>query len=387
PEIYVAPPEVTVQAPESGVTAELIEALVTRMEKIGDSQEADRQLIAELSGRIVDGELGVMRMLQEMEEADAVRAAEAAAAEAALKPASVEGASGINSPTLPDSVEDPINEDEVWLGAMNGLIALGGNPEFRFRKGERVPGKSVLRNVLFLSWGQDGLIDSVVRADRVEFQLQESAGMLVMRFYEGTRTRGANKTLLAGGGLRVALDEVDVRAWREHFPELVQAGSAILAEDEVAEIVTTENAVGDSQTVAGVDAEEDAAPAPDESNSAWDPEKVEEMRQGVDALLSVERASGFYRLQRVTGATDREMQGVRLAWYDPSGRLFQYVEADRLEIAPRGKGWLELRFHDGSFRRQDKLMPFQGGLYRLHLADQDLQTWRATGAPILDATP
>ena len=58
-----------------------------------------------------------------------------------------------------------------------------------------------------------------------------------------------------------------------------------------------------------------------------------------------------------------------------------------MEIAPRGEGWLELRFHDGAFRRQDKLTPFQGGLYRLHLADQDLEAWRATGAPILDATP
>ena len=389
PAITVESPEVTVQAPDNGINAELLEKLIGRMEQIGDTQEADRRLIAELSGRIVDGELGVMRMLQEMEEADAAKAAEAAAAEneaaATPQPASAEGDAATAPPMPPDPVKEPVNEGEVWLGAMNGLIALGGNPEFRFRKGERVPDKPMLRDVLFLSWGQDGLIDSVVRADRVEFQLQQAAGALEMRFFEGTRTRGASKTLLAGGGLRVTLREINVRAWLDHFPEL--AGGAT-TEGDAAEVESAETAVEPEAGDLG-----DATPAESgevdsvEEESAWDAEQVEAMRKGVDALLSVERASGFYHLQRVTGATDHQLEGVRLAWYDSSGRLFQYVEADRLEIAPRGDGWLELRFRDGAFRRQDKLTPFQGGLYRLHLADQDFEAWRATGVPILDATP
>lgn len=392
PAITVESPEVTVQAPDNGINAELLEKLIDRMEQIGDTQEADRRLIAELSGRIVDGELGVMRMLQEMEQADAAEAAEAAAAEnetaATPQPASAEGDAATAAPIPPDPVEAPVNEDEVWLGAMNGLIALGGNPEFRFRKGERVPDKAMLRDVLFLSWGQDGLIDSVVRADRVEFQLQQAAGTLEMRFFEGTRTRGASKTLLAGGGLRVTLREVDVRAWLDHFPELAAATPGLAAAETESEESGVQPAivpeVGEAGEATPVESGESESA---EEESAWDSEQVEAMREGVDALLSVERASGFYRLQRVTGVTDHELQGVRLAWYDSSGRLFQYVEADRLEIAPRGEGWLELRFHDGAFRRQDKLTPFQGGLYRLHLADQDLEAWRATGAPILDATP
>lgn len=392
--ITVESPEVTVQAPDNGINAELLEALIERMERIGDTQEADRRLIAELSGRIVDGELGVMRMLQEMEQAD-VAQAEAAAAEADIEanaqPASAELDSTPSSPTSSELSVDAVDENEVWLGAMNGIIALGGSPEFRFRKGERVAGKPMLRDVLFLSWGEDGLIDSVVRADRAEFKLQQSSATVEIHFFEGTRTRGASKTLLAGGGMRVILREVDVRAWLEHFPELAVSSadleSAAPAQDPAPE--RSNPAAERSDPESGAEGVEPVAEAPEEApiTEAWATEKVETMRQGVDALLSVERASGFYRLQRVQGATDQALQGVRLAWYDSSGRLFQYVEADSLEIAPRGEGWLELRFRDGAFRRQDKLTPFQGGLYRLHLADQDLAAWKATGAPILEAKP
>lgn len=386
PAITVESPAVTVQAPDNGINAELLEKLIGRMEQIGDTQEADRRLIAELSGRLVDGELGVMRMLQEMEQAEAAEVTESQSV-ASPQPASAEGDPNSNFP--PDPAEPPVNEDDVWLGAMNGLVAMGGNPELRFRKGDRVLGKPMLRDVLFLSWGPDGLIDSVVRADRVEFQLQQSASTLEMRFFEGTRTRGASKTLLAGGGMRVTLREVDVRAWLDHFPALAGTDSATnlaVSESEGA-VVPTEAAEPAAHEEVEPAPVKTAQEVPVERESAWGAEKVEAMRQGVDSLLSVERASGFYRLQRVVGATDHDLQGVRLAWYDSGGRLFQYVEADRLEITPRGEGWLELRFHDGTFRRQDKLTPFQGGLYRLHLADQDLKAWRATGAPILDATP
>jgi hypothetical protein len=402
PTVHVAAPEVTVQAPNNGIDAALIEAMIARLEKLGDTQEADRRLIAELSGRLIDGELGVMRMLKEMEARDGATAAAASARNSDAVDSSVESQLEPverSEDAVPSAkVEAALDPDQVWLQALNGLIAFDGHPDLRFRKGQRVAGQAVLRDVLFLTWGEDRLIDSVVRADRAEFHLQQSTHSLEIMFFDGTRTRGASKTVIAGGGLRVALPEIEVRAWLDHFPALIdgrrfddlprlgyEAGQAgegnegsARAEDET------------SGTTAPAPEVSDDPPAPveeSEQRSVWASERVEEMRNAVDALLAVERASGHYRLRKVAGVEGDALLNVQLAWYDANGRLFQYVEADRLEIASRGEGWLEMRFHEGGFRRNDKKTPFQGGVYRLHLSDQDLAAWRAAGAPILTPEP
>lgn len=395
PDIHVSAPEVTVQAPENGIDAALIEAMIERLEKIGDTQEADRRLIAELSGRLVDGELGVMRMLQEMEANEAAatpasaRTATELAADEAVASAELLGAeTNANEPETvqPEAVEPEVDQHEVWLSALNGLIAFDGHPQFRFRKGARVAGSPDLTGVLFLTWGDDGVIDSVVRADRAEFRLQQSTHALEIRFFDGTRTRGANKTVIAGGGLRVSLPEVDTRAWLDHFPELAegrrfdelpQQGDPVPGNE--AEAPAAESTEPPAAGTPATEAPSAEAPA----SQAWAAERVETMRVAVDALLSIERASGHYRLRRVAGVEGAALLNVQLAWYDANGRLFQYVEADRLEIASRGEGWLELRFHDGAFRRNDKKTPFQGGVYRLHLSEQDVSAWQAAGAPVL----
>jgi hypothetical protein len=403
PTVHVAAPEVTVQAPDNGVDAALIEAMIARLEKIGDTQEADRRLIAELSGRLVDGELGVMRMLKEMDAQDRAKPSPASARSgdalaATEQPGSQaipsEGGGGASA-----AAEPALNPDEIWLNALNGLMAFDGHPDLRFRKGQRVDGQPVLRDVLFLTWGEDRLIDSVVRAERAEFHLQQSTHSLEIMFFEGTRTRGANKTVIAGGGLRVALPEVDLRAWLDHFPALIEgrrfdeltrlgyeAGQASESdagptpEVEVASSDAAETTLQGGEETPGVLKEAEAS-------TVWALERVEAMRSAVDALLAVERASGHYRLRKVGGVEGEALLNVQLAWYDANGRLFQYVEADRLEIATRGEGWLEMRFHEGAFRRNDKKTPFQGGVYRLHLSDQDLAAWQAAGAPILTPEP
>lgn len=411
PTVHVAAPEVTVQAPDNGVDAALIEAMITRLEKLGDTQEADRRLIAELSGRLVDGELGMMRLLQEMQAQDSASAEPASArssdaldAGAATQLEPSESIEPAETAVAEDSEVDP---DKVWLTALNGLIAFDGHPDLQFRKGQRVEGQATLRDVLFLTWGEDRLIDSVVRAKRAEFRLQQSTHSLEIMFFDGTRTRGASKTVIAGGGLRVALPDVQVRAWLDHFPALIDGHRF----DDLPRLGTEagQPAAPGADSSAGVDAvpatsSERSAPAsiqeapvatdpgsesvPDgEPSSVWALDRVETMRAAVDELLAVERASGHYRLRKVGGVEAQTLLNVQLAWYDANGRLFQYVEADRLEIATRGEGWLEMRFHDGAFRRNDKKTPFQGGVYRLHLSDQDLAAWQAAGAPILNPEP
>ena len=398
PTVHVEAPAVTVQAPDNGVDAALIEAMIARLEKLGDTQEADRRLIADLSGRLVDGELGVMRMLKEMEENSGANPTPASArnsestessATAQLEP--VEGAEGA---TPAADAELELDPDEVWLHALNGLIAFDGHPDLRFRKGQRVEGQPVLRDVLFLTWGEDRLIDSVVRAKRAEFHLQQSTHSLEIMFFDGTRTRGASKTVIAGGGLRVALPEVEVRAWLDHFPALIEGRRfddlPRLGYEAGQESDQPEGATPAAEEVeeAGEVSEEPPSPVEEsEASAVWASDRVETMRKAVDSLLAVERASGHYRLLKVGGVEGDALLNVQLAWYDANGRLFQYVEADHLEISTRGEGWLEMRFHEGAFRRNDKKTPFQGGVYRLHLSNQDLAAWQAAGAPILTPEP
>ncbi len=399
PTVHVAAPEVTVQAPDNGVDAALIEAMIARLEKLGDTQEDDRRLIAELSGRLVDGELGVMRMLKEMEENGAANATPASARNSDTPEPSA--ATQLEAVEVPEDagpaaqLEPELNPDEVWLNALNGLMAFDGHPDLRFRKGQRVEGQPVLRDVLFLTWGEDRIIDSVVRAKRAEFRLQQSTHSLEIMFFDGTRTRGASKTVIAGGGMRVALPEIDVRAWLDHFPALIEGrrfddlprlGYEAGQEGEGSDSATpADDEVGDPKEA--VSEPGDASSEPVEAAVVWASDRVEAMREAVDALLAVERASGHYRLRKVGGVEGDALLNVQLAWYDANGRLFQYVEADRLEISTRGEGWLELRFHEGAFRRNDKKTPFQGGVYRLHLSDQRLADWQAAGAPIVNPEP
>jgi hypothetical protein len=397
PTVHVAAPEVTVQAPENGIDAALIEAMIARLEKLGDTQEADRRLIAELSGRLVDGELGVMRMLKEMEENGAANAAPASARNTEVLDPSIESPPETGEESvaaaLPVASEPELDPDEVWLQALNGLMAFDGHPDLRFRKGQRVAGQPVLRDVLFLTWGEDRLIDSVIRAERAEFRLQQSTHSLEIMFFDGTRTRGASKTVIAGGGLRVALPEIEVRAWLDHFPSLIE-GRRFDDLPRLGDEAGQEESVQGNPTPASEESvvpevgEEQPSPVEEtEAGTVWASDRVESMRDAVDALLAVERASGHYRLLRVGGVEGSALLNVQLAWYDANGRLFQYVEADRLEISTRGEGWLEMRFQEGAFRRNDKKTPFQGGVYRLHLSNQDLAAWQAAGAPILTPEP
>lgn len=421
PEITVQAPEVTVQAPENGIDAAFLEELVGRMEQLSVTRAEDRRLIAELNSRVVDRELELMRALREMEAGTfQAEPANASTDDPALDDGlntglaergalDLPGGDETSDPTTPATEEfDPTaaptalsesEEAEVWLGALNGLISLGGHPEFRFRRGSRVEGASELHDVLFLIWGDDGLIDSVLRAERAEFRLQRSAASVEIRFLDGTRTRGSARTPIAGGGLRVILPEVDVRAWQEHFPELAEtSASGVIAGPDTPAVAEatgegSETNPGTETGDPGSGAEESTevdAPVTDEGDAnqppdapaAWAEERVEAMRASLDTLLREPRPSGHYQLQRVESVVGEELQGVRLAWFDASGKLFQYVEADRLQVHARGDGWYELQFRDGVFRRGDKATPFQGGLYRLHLSSQDPAAWEATGVPV-----
>lgn len=378
PEITVQPPEVTVQAPASEIDAALLQDLLTKMSEFDAQREEDRQRILELQGRLADGELALMDAMRELREMDRLQAE---AASAAVQPAEA-AATETGEPELTEEELEAqrraeaeaaaerarLEEREAWLGALNGLIAADGHPEFRFQQGTRVEGEPKLERVLFLIWGEDGLVDSLVNAERAEFQLQQAAYSLEIRFFDGTRTRGQRKTALSGGGLSLLLPDVDVAAWLEHFPELAEGGP-VLAE------LTPNAAAGESESAAAVE------------SPTLQPAEIEALRASIDEQLSQRRASGFYRLNRLQGVNSEGLLGVQLAWHNARGELFRYIEADQLHFYTRGDGWLELRFRNGSFRSQGKKTPFQGGVYRLHLPDQDLAAWRAMGVPILPAQP
>jgi hypothetical protein len=360
PEITVQAPAITLQAPQGGLDAATMQAVLDRLDRMNSNQEADRNLIAELSGKLVDSEMGALEIYKDMQRMELERRDSLASqAEAASMRTSIPAQPAdqvVDQQFGPEQFGYPT---DVWLGVLNGLMAMDGHPNYRFQQATRVPGKAALSEVIFFQWGEDGLLDTIVRADSVQFHLLQSSFSLEMHFSEGTRTRDGVKTALPGGGLHVLLPDVRVESWVDHFPELA------VAEPE--------------QAPPQIEASTSATTAVPQVATAAE---VEAVRVAVDRLMAQQQNFGFYRLNKVTSISGDSLTGVQIAWYDGKGALFKYIEADQMTIIQRGQDWIELQFEQGSFIKVDRKTPFQNGKYRLHLSGQDTAAWQATGAPI-----
>jgi len=391
PSVTVQAPEVTVQVPESpapapGITPELFKELIGRIEGMDATRAEDRLLIGELTNRLLESELSNQRLLEQLQvqgdllvasqsprTEDGQDSAPAAEERQAVQPTEAVAALG---PSADDATTEfsTAELDAIWLGALNGMIALGGSPQYRFQQASRVQGEPHLEDVLFLIWAPDGPAETVIRADKAEFRLQLAAHTLEIHLTDGTRVREGQRTPLPGGGLRVVLPEIETKAWLEHFPELARQALASDAEVQPAEpdaAVAAETSEGEAVT-----------PPVAQPEAALSEQELEQLRLAVDALLSRKLSFGFYRLNKLGGFEDGKLLGVQIAWYEASGRLFKYIEADSMSLHDRGGNWLELRFENGGFRQGENFTPFREQVYRMHLADQDLDAWLATGASI-----
>ncbi len=353
PPLEIPAPRVDVQVPATGLDAEDLERW--RREEAAARAE-ERQRLLELTERLLEREQETLRLLQVLgtrpSGAAAGLEAEAPAAGAATpaaEPAAKEG----RAEASPAETAGLLEAEDPWLGALNGLLASDGYHRLRFTRGQRREGAPVLEDVTLLEWGEDDLLDGLVKAAEAEFELHRMTATLVLRLRDGYRRRGSTRLALPPGGTRIDLTEVNVAAWLAHWPEL--------ARDE-----------------------ESATPLAEAVQPVRNP-AVEAVRQAVDELLARPRSYGYYRLTALGDLEGGRLRLVQIPWYDAGGRLVKTLEADSLEIRLHPTGTVELLLRDGAILEGGRRLPFYEDRYRLYLPGQDLEAWRAAGAPYVEA--
>jgi len=345
PVINLEPTPVTVQVPEDPALRAMAGVMQEHMESLRGDQLAYREQLAELTGRLLDSEQEKIDILKQIA---AQPAPAAAAAEPAAPPPQLQlpGADGATA--------DP------WVGVVNGLLAVDGHSNLRFQEATRVPGAARLEDVVLLEWGADGLLAGAIRAGRAEFELHRMTGNLVLRFFDGSRAAGGARVALPSEGLRIDLEQVAVDAWLEHFPEL----SDVKADPE-------------SAAAAGpTDLRQPAVPG----------SSVRAVRDALDALISRRGSFHYYKLGALGGVDGTVLKLVQINWHDNAGRLVKTIEADTLTVRLHPKGnSVELELRNGAFLSAEGRSPFSSDLFRLYLPKQDLDAWRASGVPYVEA--
>jgi hypothetical protein len=388
---------IQVQAPEGAINAEMLAQLSEQLDEMKRSQSQDRRMISDLGSQLIQGEMSALTMLKQMRAMEAGIPLEAIAVNppAEMGPATdgdvqakgdVGGGQGQAVGTEASGDKGEVGPDElgypadVWLGAMNGLMAVDGYPHFRFQEATRVKGKPRLNDVIFFIWSEDGLLQTIVRAQSVDFFLQESTFSMRLHFRNGSRTRDGVKTALPAAGLTVSLPDINVPAWVAHFPEIAPKG---VAWQPIGKVPPPAPGLVDPNPE-GTQGNEQAGNGQSGNGAAQEMTPLERTRRALDNLLSEKHSFGHYRLESVDRIEGDALRIVRLSWFDSNGILFKYIEADSLRVRSRGEGWIELILENGSFIRLDKKTPFRDPEYRIHLPNQKVGDWRATGLPVAD---
>lgn len=346
PNITVAPAPVTIQVPEDPALMEMTGLMKTQIEGLRGDQLAYRSQLTELTERLFSAEQEKIDLLKQM----AVPAPEPVAAvpEAA--------------PTVLQTPGSEALADDPWVGVVNGLLSVDGYSHLRFQEATRVPGAPRLEDVVLMEWKSDGRLAGLIRADRAEFELHHMTGNLVLRFFDGYRTGSAGRIALPAEGLRLDLADVNAPAWLEHFPELSEIGGEVAA-----------------PATAGARADEVRQPAAAGAS-------VREIRNALDALISQRGSFHYYKVNALGGVNGTVLQLVQINWHDNAGRLVKTIEADTMVVRLHAKGnSVELELRNGAFLSDEGKSPFSSDLFRLYLPRQDLDAWRASGVPFVEA--
>lgn len=342
PEIVVQPTPITVQAPSDPAVREMVGTLREELQAMRREQSQDRAQIADLTERLLTSEQERAALLSHVATSELAAPAgpDAAAADAPAAPITLDVPSGEADPADP------------WLGVVNGLLAVDGYPGLRFQEGARVPGEPALAEVLVIEWGQRGLAQAVIRAQRAEFLLQRMTGDLTIRFFGGFRTGDGARVALPEDGLRLDLSRVNVRAWLDHFPELAQTGAG-------------------------------AEPPPQAPAAPLGPEALAAVQRALDGFLSRPGPFSYYRLSALGGVEGDALQYVQINWHDLEGRLVKTIEADLMYVRlHEDRSAVELELRHGAFLDGGVKHPFAGDAFRMHLPQQDVAAWRASGIPL-----
>lgn len=348
PNVTVEPTPVNLEVPRDPALEEMVGAMKEQMTAFREDQRATRDQLATMTERMYASEQEKLELLKRIAERPEPEPppAESAAPAVALQTPGGEAAAA-----------DP------WVGVVNGLLAADGYLGLRFQRAVRVPGEPRLDDVVMLEWGADGLAAAVVRAARVDFELHQMLGDLVLRFHDGYRTAGGTRVPLPADGLRLDLSGVDARAWLEHFPELAETGAA--------EAPPPPPAAGSEAAPAGA--------------SAALGHSAREVQRALDALISRRTSLYYYKLSKLGGVEDGVLKLVQINWHDNSGRLVKTIEADSLRVRLHEKGSsVELEMRNGAFLDGAVKNPFSSDTFRLFLPRQDLAEWRASGVPFAE---
>ncbi|MGB0953335.1 MAG: hypothetical protein ACPG31_08915 [Planctomycetota bacterium] len=366
--VNVPTPEVTVLAPDNKELAEALDAMNANMAEVFAQQKADREALGELTEKLLLSEEEKLRLMQEFAQAEEQYRQDLASQEP-VKPVvdsrlqvpnggTTEEASAATPPDLPQ---------KTWVAVVNGLLAADGYSSLRLQRAERIQGQAALSGVTWMSWNTEGLVESIIHADRLTFEMHRMTGNLVLRFFDGSRTANGLRTVLPRDGLRLDLDSRTLDAWLEHFPELKEA--TVVAQPGV--IAATD---GNAPSATGTQ-----PPANTGSNGTLrDARKV---RKALDDLISPRGSFSYYRLSALDAVEGRTLRLVQINWHDNSGRLVKTIEADTLEVLLHGSNSVELLLRNGAFLDGGVKSPFSSDRFSLHLPRQDLQAWRDSGVP------
>ncbi len=371
--VQVPTPEVVVQAPDNTELAAALEAMNKNMEDVFAEQKASREQLGELTQKLLLSEEEKMRLMREFAQAEERYQNDLAAAQRQdLPPIPLQmPPSAPTAEAVPAAVAEPSTEsirptpqvsaEQTWVQVVNGLLAADGYGALRLQRATRIAGEAALQDVTWMAWNQDGLVDSVVQAKRLEFEMHQMTGNLVLRFFDGTRTANGLRTPLPEDGLRMDLESRHLDAWVEHFPELKQSSPA---------------------ATPGISAAQTDTPSASATPFLQDARQV---RKALDALISPRGSFSYYRLAALDAVDGKVLRLVQINWHDNSGRLVKTIEADSLEVILHPNNSVELLLRNGAFLDSGVKSPFSSDRFSLHLPRQDLKAWRSSGVPYTEA--
>lgn len=367
--VHVPTPEVTVLAPDNTELAEALDAMNANMAEVFKQQKADREALGELTEKLLLSEEEKLRLMQEFAQAEQKYRDDLAAEEAAAKPvvdSRLQVPNGGSTEEASASAEQDLPQ-KTWVAVVNGLLAADGYSSLRLQRAERIQGQAALSGVTWMSWNTEGLVESIIHADRLTFEMHRMTGNLVLRFFDGSRTANGLRTVLPRDGLRLDLESRTLNAWMEHFPELTE---------------TTLEAQPDAIAANGANTPGPAGTQPPSSTGSDGAFRdARKMRKALDDLISPRGSFSYYRLSALESVDGRLLRMVQINWHDNSGRLVKTIEADTLEVLLHGSNSVELLLRNGAFLDGGVKSPFSSDRFSLHLPRQDLQAWRDSGVP------
>ncbi|PCJ52875.1 MAG: hypothetical protein COA70_10745 [Planctomycetota bacterium] len=367
--VHVPPAEITVQGPDNTELVAAFQSMNANMEKVLAAQASDRQQLGNLTQKLLLSEeekLNLMKAFALAEEKYRADADAAARKEAAKPLAKIDlqlpGEPVRSAPV--GAAAEVLAPERTWVGVVNGLLAADGYSALRLQKATRVPGAAALSNVTWMSWNREGLVDTIIHAERLEFEMHRMSGNLVLRFFSGSRTAAGLRTVLPQEGMRLDLESQNIEAWLEHFPELqettLQAASVVSNSDQ-----------------------DKSGATPPSGNFMTDAHKV---RRALDDLISPRGSFSYYRLSSLEAVDGNLLRFVQINWHDNSGRLVKTIEADSLEVILHSNNSVELLLRNGAFLDGSKKSPFSSDRFSLHLPRQEMPAWRASGVPFTDSS-